>query len=50
MKPRQQCCVYDFTSADVSLDMRCATAEKSKSIMSVQIPVAVNETYARAVT
>ena len=35
----------DLTSADVCLQMECATAEKSKSIMLVQITVAVVPAY-----
>ena len=37
----QLCCVYNLTSADIWLQMGCTTAEKSKSIMWVQIIVAV---------
>ena len=38
---QQQSCVYDLTSADVHLQIGHTTAEKSKSIMWVQMTVAV---------
>ena len=38
---QQQCCVHDLTSADARLQMGHTTAEKSKSIMAVQMTVAV---------